>query len=170
MTMNKKWLTLLSFFIILAGAFGCSSENLNETSHKEMPEDFNFTISYGVMGKQKIDTFEDLVVKDLVEDGTVEANISFTDQEMNEIHSKMMEFNMMGELDLNKDNSCSSEPEIITVWTIQMEGETKSFNYNSFCDVSNDIERLRKFEHFITGLMEEKDAYKKLPPSNGAYE
>lgn len=167
--MNRKWLTLLSFFMIVAGAFGCSSENLNETSYKEMPEDFNLALSYGVMGKQKIDTFEDLVVKDLVEDGLIEANIYFTDQEMNEIYSKMLEINIMGELDLSKENSCSSEPEIISVWTIQMKGETKSFNYNSFCDVSNDIERLRKLENFITSLMEEKDAYKKLPPSNGAY-
>jgi hypothetical protein len=155
--------------MIVAVAYGCSTENLNETSHKEMPEDFNFTLSYGVMGKQKIDTFEDLVVKDLVEDGLIEANISFTDQEMNEIHSKMMEINIMGELDLNKDNSCSSEPEIISIWTIQMKGETKSFNYISFCDVSNDIESLRKLENFITNLMEQKDAYKKLPPSNGTY-
>ena len=167
--MNIKWLTLLSFFIIVAGGFGCSSENLNETSHKEMPEDFNFALSYGVMGKQKIDTFEDLVVKDLVEDGLIEANISFTDQEMNEIHRKMMKIKIMGQLDLNKDNSCSSEPEIISVWTIQMKGETKSFNYNSVCDVSNDIDRLRELENFITNLMEQKEAYKKLPPSNGAY-
>ena len=167
--MNRKWLTLLSFFMIVAGGFGCTSENINETSHKEMPKDFNFTLSYGVMGKQKIDTFENLVVKDLVEDGLIEANISFTDQEMSEIHSKMMKINVMGELDLNKDNSCSSEPEIISVWTIQMKGETKSFNFNSFCDVSIDIERLRKLENFITDLMEQKEAYKKLPPSNGAY-
>ena len=75
----------------------------------------------------------------------------------------------MGDLDLNKDNSCSSEPEIISVWTIQMNSETKGFNYNSVCDVSNDIDRLRELENFITNLMEQKDAYKKLPPANRAY-
>ncbi len=55
---------------------GCSKD-APEDVVSEMPEDFNFRLTYGTYGKQKIDTFSNTVVKDLVEDGAIEANIAF---------------------------------------------------------------------------------------------
>jgi hypothetical protein len=67
---------MIIFFIV-----GCSTEN-SVRPNGDMPDDINFSLTYGSYGKQKIDTFKDVVVKDLVEDGTIEANIALSDEEM----------------------------------------------------------------------------------------
>jgi hypothetical protein len=45
---------------------------------KEMPDDFAFSVRYGVNSKNVIDSFKGIVVKDLIIAGTSEAEISFT--------------------------------------------------------------------------------------------
>lgn len=75
---------LFVFIIILSGLPGCSKT----VDQDEVPVDFDFRLIYGTYGKEKIDTFNDTVVKDLVKDGTIEANITLTEQEMNKSISK----------------------------------------------------------------------------------
>lgn len=164
-----KLLNILVFTLILSVITGCS----NDTSVKpnsDMPDDFNFSLTYGTYGKQKIDTFNDIVVKDLVVDGTVEAKISLTEEEMNQIYQEMLNINIMGELDLNKDEECVTEPPSLSKWNIQIDGETKTFNYSTYCDLPKDGRKLLKLEDFIHSIIIEKDEYKKLPKVNGAYE
>ena len=45
---------------------GCN--NTQEDIGEEMPEDFNFSLMYGRYGKNQVNTFRNIVVKDLVED------------------------------------------------------------------------------------------------------
>src|SRR5690625_2883314 len=75
---------------------------------EQMPEDFGFSIQYGVGKKNEIDTFKGVVIKDLVENGTAKANITFSDKEMAEIYEKMKNINVLEEK--NFTSKCESEP------------------------------------------------------------
>lgn len=147
----------------------CSNKALIE-DNQEMPSDFNFSLIYGTYGKQQIDTFNDLVIKDLVLDGTVEAEITFTELEMKKIYNKMISIDIMGELDLEKEKQCEKEPESISIWKIQMNSKAKNYSLKSYCDYPEDVLKLISLEDYIHNLMANKEEYKKLPESNGFYE
>jgi hypothetical protein len=147
----------------------CSNE-MSAKPHNEMPEDFNFSLTYGSYGKEKIDTFKDVVVKDLVEEGTIEASISLTEDEMKQIYNEMMKINVMGELDLDKDEECHSEPQRVSIWNIQMDGKIKSFYFNSYCDYPEDVLKLLNLEEYVRNIVSSKEEYKALPESSGAYQ
>ena len=144
--------------------------NPQATMNKEMPEDFNFSLIYGTYGKKQIDTFNDVVVKDLVADGTIEANIALTKEEKQAIYNEMLKMNIMGDLDLNKGKECMVEPPSRTEWVIQINGETKKISYNSYCDYPPDVLNLIKLQDFIHSLVSSKKEYLDLPASNGYYE
>jgi hypothetical protein len=164
----------ISFFmfictVIISVMAGCSTE-VSDQPNEDIPDDFNFSLTYGSYGKQKIDTFKDVVVKDLIEDGTIEASIALTEEEMKQIYGEMMKINVMGELDLDEDKECHSEPPSLSIWNIQMNGKTKSFNYQSYCDYPKDVLNLLNLEEYIHNIVSSKAEYKALPQSRGAYE
>lgn len=148
---------------------GCSPE-ISSEAPQDMPDDFNFSLSYGTYGKQKIDTFNNTVVKDLVVDGTVEAELTLTEEEMKRIYDEMMDINIMGDLDLEEDEICRSEPPSLSQWTIEMNGKKKSFHYSTFCDYPEHISQLYQLQDLIESIIIEKPEYKALPKSNGFYE
>ena len=159
---------IILVFISLLLVAGC--DNTQEVMTEEMPEDFNFSLTYGTYGKKKIDTFQDIVVKDLVEDGTIEANIALTNEEKQAIYDEMYNMNIMGDLDLNKGRECEVKPPSITKWVIKMNGEMKKISYESYCDYPPDVLNLIKLEDFIHTLVSSKKEYLDLPASNGYYE
>lgn len=166
--MKNKWIVLL-VFLMMALLSGCSHQG--SELKNEVPADFNFRLTYGTYGKQKIDTFYNIVVKDLVIDGTVESSMTLSDAEMREIYDQMLAVNIMGELDLEQDKQCAVEPESFTFWEVQMNNEVKSHHYTSYCgDYPKDALQLIKLENFIHNLVVEKDEYKALPEVNGSYE
>ncbi|MFZ3591137.1 hypothetical protein ACOI1C_18280 [Bacillus sp. DJP31] len=134
-----------------------------------MPKDFNFSLTYGAYGKKKIDTFNDIIIKDLVEEGTIEASIVLTEEEMRSIYKEMMSIHIMDELDLDKDKECDAEPSSISVWKVQMDGETKSFYHKTYCDYPEDVKNLLKLENYIHGIIVGKEEYERLPEINGSY-
>lgn len=69
---------------------------------EKTPEDFGFSIQYGVDKNQpnEIDTFQGVVIKNLVENGTAKANITLSDKEMSEIYDKMKDINVLEEKNL----------------------------------------------------------------------
>lgn len=161
--MNLRWIVLI---MMILGS--CSNESNN--AYNEMPADFDFSLKYGVYGKEEINTFQDFIVKDLVEDGTVQASLILNEQDMNDIYNEMMTLNIMDELELKKEEGCDSEPPSMRVWDIHMNGETKKFNYQSYCETPPDVLKLYQLEEFIRKIIIQKEEYKKLPAVNGSYE
>lgn len=161
------FLTVILSIIILAG---CSTSTAQTQMPSEMPDDFNFSVNYGVQGKRKVDTFTNSIIKDLVEDGTIEASLTLSNEEMKDIYRKMVEMNIMGELNLDKIKICHSEPEIWTEWTIQANGETKSIQYTVFCNETDTSRKFLALQDYIHLIVIKKEEYKKLPESRGYYE
>jgi hypothetical protein len=166
-----SWLSFV-VIIILSGLTGCPKDSVKDIN-EEMPEDFNFSLIYGSYGKQKIDTFNDTVVKDLVDDGTIEANISFTEQEMKNIYNEMTSINIMGELVVESENEkeCDMSTSSFTKWNIQMDGMTKSIYSKNYCDgYPEGALKLVRLAENIHSILINKEEYKELPESNGYYE
>ena len=161
-----KWIISLFIFPVLLLMFSGFSKETTQ----DMPKDFNFSLTYGTYGKQKIDTFNDLVVKDLVKDGTVEAHVALTEDEMKQIYKKMHDLNIMGDLNLEDEEECDAEPPSPSRWNIQMNGQTKSFSYSTYCEHPNEVLELLKLEEMLHNIVLEKDEYKQLPKANGFYE
>ena len=165
-----KLLTYLFIFTLMPLIFtGCSTDPSSRTK-QVIPDDFNFSLTYGTYGKQKIDTFNDVVVKDLVQDGVIEAEIALTESEMNQIYNEMISINVMGDLDLEDSKECLTEPPSYTAWNIQMNGQTQSINYSSFCEYPDDILELLQLKELIHNIILDKNEYKELPEANGSYE
>ena len=172
--MSSKLKSLLGMIVIsiLLCTMGCSKD-APEDIVSEMPEDFNFRLAYGTYGKQKIDTFSNTVVKDLVEDGSIEANIAFTKEEMKQIYTEMMKINIMGELVVENKNEkeCSVITPSFTTWDIQINGETKSVYTKNYCDdYPKDALKLVRLAEYIHSILINKEEYKELPESKGYYE
>ncbi|WP_019414531.1 hypothetical protein [Paenisporosarcina sp. TG20] len=167
MNFKKSSLLIFVFIIILSGLPGCSKT----VDLEEMPVDFDFRLSYGTYGKQKIDTFNDTVVKDLVEDGTVEANITLTEQEMEQIYKQMMSIDIMESVVEIDEKECDVTPSSFTKWDIQMNGKTTSFYTKNYCDDYPEYTlKLLKLADFIHNIIINKEEYKELPESKGYYE
>ncbi|WP_404458264.1 hypothetical protein [Sutcliffiella horikoshii] len=154
----------------------CSSDEdvsapiLSDVSTPVMPTDFEFSLTYGTYGKQKVDTFHDMVIKDLVIYGTIEVEIPLTVEEKNLIYNEMLKLNIMGDWTIDRELQCAAEPSSFTSWHIQMNGETKEFSYGDFCEYPEDVRRLIDLEDFIHDLVAAKEEYQELPDSNGWYE
>lgn len=161
---EKVWKWLLPVVLMLGA---CSST----VYPKEMPDDFDFSVEYGVEGRQKVDTFTDTIVKDLVIDGLVETSIALTDVEMRDIYSKVVALDMMGQLDFEGDekSECETEPEIRTEWMIHLNGDLNIVRYTTFCRDTPDSLAITELQDYIHELVAAKEEYKMLPESNGYY-
>lgn len=53
-----------------------------------MPDDFNFSIHFGVQKRNEINTFDGTVTKDLIADGTATTELTLTKDEMKDIYKK----------------------------------------------------------------------------------
>jgi len=166
----KKFQMRIYALIITVMIFSLVGCNFSRDSTNEDMRDFDFTLIYGVYGKNKIDTFNDMIIIDLIEDGTLEANISLSQQEKEQIYNEMKRINIMGELNMNKEDECETEPSTFSSWDIHMNGESKSFSYGTYCKYTDDLLELIKLEDYIHNIVSSKEEYKQLPEAKGAYE
>lgn len=182
MSINKRITLFFSVFLLVSFSSACANSE-NEQDDKEVnegvqidleaPDDFDFSLNYGPYGIQKVDTFEDIVIKDLVENGVAEANISLSTNEMNRIYSEMIKIDIMqireGET-VDDGVECVSEPPLVTEWTVQMNDETNSFSFDVACEESEVVSDLKELEWLIHEMVASKDEYKELPEPVGFYE
>lgn len=113
--MNKLCLLLLAVLLLN----GCSTDKEAERAAgqnvmpQEMPGDFDFLVRYGYgeATKNEINTYQDIVVKDLIMNGTATANVTLTGDEMRSIYDQMKEINIIGTMELvPARQSCAVTP------------------------------------------------------------
>ncbi|MGO1059454.1 hypothetical protein ACTL32_10030 [Planococcus sp. FY231025] len=138
---------------------------------EEMPADFDFRLSYGVHGGKGVDTFNDTAVKDLVEDGSAEARVVLSAEEMEAVYRQLAEINVIGDLNLVEEPRCQVQPPSYSTWEIVADGETAEFAYGDDCGFEpRDVRKLRALESEIHEMVSSKEAYQALPEARGAYE
>lgn len=160
----KKILFIILFTFSLAACTPFKTSSMPE----QMTDDFGFSIQYGGDQKNEIDTFKGLVVKDLVENGTAEANITFSDKEMSEIYEKMKDINVLEKKKFN--SKCESEPYEETEWKIIIDSEIVTHSIREYCDPTSDAEQFLALRNYIFDKIKVKEEYIKLPESEGGYD
>ncbi|RTQ94511.1 hypothetical protein [Lysinibacillus telephonicus] len=171
--MNRIAYLLLLFALFITG---CDSNEVSKESSKvvmpaKMPSDFDFKIQFGVMKNNEINTFENTVTKDLIADGTVKVNLTFTTEEMTKIYEKMKEVNITEKKDLIPKTDCMQEPFSEDEWMITINGESiNHYVSEQYCDTTDDAKQLIELRNYIFTLVKSKEEYKNLPEANGWYE
>ncbi|WP_188206864.1 hypothetical protein [Alkalibacillus aidingensis] len=139
---------------------------------EDVPDDFNFHVKFGIQSKNEINTFENTVTKDLIEDGTETTDITFTDEEITDIYEKMKDINIMENKQLEPKNpDCMQTPHTEDEWKIEMDGEIQTHAWSGeYCDPTKDAQQLKELRDDIFHLVKNKQAYQELPEPTGGYD
>ncbi|WP_078551929.1 hypothetical protein [Bacillus alkalicellulosilyticus] len=102
----------------------------------EMPNDFQFSLKYGVGALHEINTFENSYTKDLVLDGTVTTSLKFSREEMKEIYEEMKAIELLSMIQeaeyFGEDGSTRvGFPVSDYFLTVQMNGEAYKAHWSS---------------------------------------
>ena len=136
-----------------------------------MPNDFNFSVSFGIGKKNEINTFNGTVTKDLITDGTKTISLMFSKEEMQAIYEKMKEIKIHEPKEFIPKKGCHKEPFEEDEWTIQIRGKTITLSISwEYCDQTEDATKFLNLRNYIFNLVKSKDAYKSLPNPSGGYE
>jgi len=151
---------------------GSSSQSESNIMPENTPEDFNFSINFGIGMKNEINTFEGTFTKDLITVGTVTTDITFTEEEMDLIYAEMREINIADAKQFIPETiDCEMEPYGEDEWNILIDGETIRHSVSeTYCNPTNDAKQLIELRETIFDIIQEKDNYKELPDAEGGYE
>lgn len=160
---------LMPFLILVIFLISCNQQA--NSMPDEMPDDFNFSVRYGITSKNEINTFESIVTKDLVMNGTITTNIKLSENDRKDIYNKMREINILKELKLVSKSNCERIPFSEDSWSIRMNGKLLSFKWSEKdCEKTEDAGKLENLREFVFNIVKSKPEYKKLPEAVGAYE
>lgn len=183
--MKRFNLLFIAIGLMLAGCSENSTTQgnlpLNETDSiiqpmpEDMPNDFGFSVLFGIGKKNEVNTFKEIVTKDLIEDGTATADVALTQVEMNEIYERMKEIKIKETKELIPDSInesiCSQEPYEEDEWKITINGEIITHSVSgTYCDPTDDAKQLLELRKFVFSKIKSKEEYIKLPDSKGGYE
>lgn len=173
----KKFLLLV---VLVIGIVGCSdtNEEPNTTTAsmpEKMPDDFGFAVQFGVDKKNEINTFEETVTKDLIQNGTITTSITLTEKEMQQIYEKMKDVHIVEEKKLIPEpidgEICYQQPHEEDEWKIRVNGETIHHSVSgAYCDSTADASELFELRNYIFDIVKRKDTYKDLPEAVGGYD
>jgi hypothetical protein len=165
---------LVSMILIAAVLLtGCTSALPDEGNSmpEQMPGDFAFSVHFGFGGKNAIDSFRGIVVKDLISAGTAEASLTFTNEEMASIYEKMKEIDVLGPKHFAGDSRCTRVPAGEDTWKIRMNGKERTIRVPlQHCVTPKDAQQMIDLRNWVLNIVKEKDAYKTLPEAEGGYE
>lgn len=166
--MKKVFLMIVLFFLV-----GCAQMNFNQTSMQEdMPEDFDFSIQFGINKMNEINTYENSIKKDLIDNGTATASFAFTKEEKQTIYEMMKEIAIIEDKKLKPLlANCHQEPYEEDAWKITMNGKTYRLNVSEeYCELTDDAKELFNLRHKIFRIVRGKGVYKDLPDAVGGYD
>ncbi|ADI00249.1 hypothetical protein [Salisediminibacterium selenitireducens] len=158
-------LLFLLFLLFVLGACNSTGEVLPD----EKPDDFAFSLKYGVTAANELNTYNNTYTKDLVEDGTATTEMILSNEEMNFIYEKFRSADVLGLPEENGESPCM-EPynryELsMTVddedYTVKWDTSCETIALNNWKDTMNVINREIIFP---------KDEYQSLPEPTGGYD
>lgn len=162
---DLKKIIIFSFLIFIVSGCHFSSESMP----KEMPDDFNFSLQFGVARANELNTYENTFTKDLVEAGTAMTNMTLTEEEMRIIYEKFKEADVIN-LPNKKDGNTCQAPYDQFLLEMTIDGEEYILVWDHSC-----LSRAKMhWEEVMKFLQEEiifpKEEYKQLPDFVGGYD
>lgn len=180
MTQKRSLMFIIVFFIFVLMGCQTNDDAVALSSGKastvlempeKMPNDFNFSISFGVGKRNEINTFNGTVTKDLIVDGTKTIKLELNKEELQMIYEKMKEIKINETKELIPKKGCIVEPHEDDEWTIEFDDKTIKHNISGeYCEPTEDAKQLLKLRNYILNIIKSKDVYQSLPKPNGSYE
>lgn len=180
--MNRLFFTLIIIFLPLFSACNLIDNKIEKDSEQNekqssivmpenMPADFVFSVKFGIYKRNAINTIDQTVTKDLIEDGTATTDINITEEEMKEIYELMKEVNVGEHKNLISKTNCMQEPYEEDEWIISFDGQTIKYSYSeAHCELTDDAKQLMNLRNRVFQMVKKKEAYKELPKSIGGYD
>jgi len=136
----------------------------------QVPEDFAFSVQFGINSRNVIDTYTGTIIKDLIIGGIAETKLTFTTLEKLLIYEEMKRINVLGATDFDSKNQCGLTPHSEDFWKITIDGEERSYQWSDkHCDITKDAKDFLDLRNFIWNIVTESDEYKALPEAEGGY-
>ncbi|MFK9090878.1 DUF4362 domain-containing protein [Bacillus salipaludis] len=149
---------------------GCPDlSDLLTISHEVDQQDyFAFELKYGVGLKNKIDTKNQEVIKDLNNGNTAAImDFQFSKEEMNNIYKLMILSNYLGDKKLS--TKCNQKPNESYELTIWINDGGRHFKWSE-CDKSMDGKQMTDLVHHIIEILKNNSTYQALQGGNGGNE
>ena len=144
------------------------------------PKEFDFTYTFGVMERNKIDTKNKIFIKDMVQDPSIEYVFGFTPQEKQAIYATLLE-NDFASMTNDFSTKCFSgvvsyqcgevTPEWGATLTVTADGFTKTVSWRARYDNSNDAElqRFQNIQNKINEIVSQKEKGMNIKQPAGGY-
>jgi hypothetical protein len=135
--------------------------------------DFDFRLSYGVYGRNSVDTYKDTLVKDLVE-GTAKTEYVMTEAGKERVLSLLFQYGIP-EMPENIDiPDMMVTPATIYKLSYTYEGETKTVEWTNASGMREfgypqQNQDFQAFADSVISIVESSKEYDKLPASKSAY-
>ncbi|CAM3064137.1 membrane lipoprotein lipid attachment site-containing protein [Filibacter tadaridae] len=183
----KKLISFILFVFVLSACNQLNKDSnevdvsrSNETGStvqampEDMPNDFGFSIQFGVGKNNEINTFKGTVTKDLITDGTATADVTLTDEEMDGVYEKMKEINIVETKKFTpkpiNGTICTQEPYEEDEWKITINGENITQTVSgAYCEPTDDAKQLLELRNYVFSIIRSKEQYIELPESKGGY-
>ena len=164
--LNSKY-TLIMLGLILVVCIKYYGDINKET------KEFNFVLNYGVAENKRpkniVNTINDTLVLDLVDNGTKKVKLNFTEEEMKQIEKFIIDNKVM---ELPSKITYETKTDIGRVksyLTIYIGGVKKDFEWMTMgfskdytTDMKNAVVTLNELEQKILNILENKDGYREL--------
>ncbi|MEK4251717.1 hypothetical protein [Paenibacillus sp. FSL W7-1287] len=148
----------------------CCNMNIYVTDDQDKyqyPDDFNFTFSYGVLHKNKLDTFENTFTKDLIIDGLIQTDLVLTDDEKKRIYEKMQEINLFDYPEFSA--GVNGEPTVGYIFVVERNGEEQTIGWSGGFTNEQKHQRFKSLVDMIIEIINSHEEYKALPEASGGY-
>jgi len=142
-----------------------------------IPEDrnFNFSLKYGILARNHIDTFHDTFTKDLILNGTISVPFVLSEDEFSRIQQKLLEIDFFSYPDTFVVELTDSligylRPHPTYLFKVKLDSITKALFWEDEVVTNNPRAiNLRAAINSIIQIIESKPEYRRLPPAKGGY-
>ena len=148
----------------------------------EMPKDFAIRFSSKYMAEEIYDTYTGTLQKDLVENGTANANFVPSEETLKAIYSKVLEYQICS-IDRKMTNDVLADKDglqfsVSTNYTYEIKITANGNTYiirgddtaQGFKNTDNDAQNFVGFIGFMRSVLYETPEYKNLPDAVGGYD
>nr|WP_144929110.1 hypothetical protein [Paenibacillus bovis] len=158
---------LLLFLLLSLVLTACNSQN--QVLPEKMPDDFGFSLKYGVTLANELNTYDDTFTKDLIERGSVTTDMVLSNEELEVIYEKFRSADVLGLPEVRNSSSCQ-KPFSRYELSMTVDDEEYNLKWDSSCE----SKALNKWESTLNYINKEiiypKEEYQSLPEATSGYQ
>jgi hypothetical protein len=169
--MLPKWKVLLGIVVVFAlGGFVLANVDLQYRYIPPRKSDFNLLFKYGVEMKNELNTFDNTYTKDMILSPSITIGLYLSAEEMNQIQQELIAIDFFN---CPETFPPSTERFVVPVDSyfilVQNGSAIKEMTWNTNSELGSLKENITQLARCITGIVEQRPEYARMPPPNGGY-